>query len=330
MSPRTVSRVLRSESRDTRPTIVRRAQRIRELADRLHYRPNAAARAISTGRCGAVALLRESRVPSLRATLVQAGVVATLPEHDLHLVVEGLPNPALNGSPASKILRQVLVDGLLVHAAAAEEETRGLLASLRAPLVWVDADVPHDGVAADDSGAAGLATRHLLERGHRRIVYIDFVGDAVGVLGAPRELRERRAGYESAMREVGLMPQVQPAPALATPAERLAYAERWLREGARPTAILASDRSALAPVLFAARGLGIRTPEALSFAAIDDAVTDEWGLRVTTVVRPNQAIGCAAVAMLLQKLADRTEPAPARAMPFTLEAGATVATRPAV
>ena len=57
VSPATVSNVLNGRNKENWGSSARRADEIRAVAQRMGYRPNAAARATATGRFGAVALL---------------------------------------------------------------------------------------------------------------------------------------------------------------------------------------------------------------------------------------------------------------------------------
>jgi len=92
------------------------------------------------------------------------------------------------------------VDGIVI---CPTQRSRGGLEALRAsgvPFVlvgrrWEDPEL--DYVVLDDTRGGLLATRHLLERGHRRILFLsgpDHISSA----------RERLAGYRGALREAGL------------------------------------------------------------------------------------------------------------------------------
>jgi DNA-binding LacI/PurR family transcriptional regulator len=59
----TVSNVLRGRNKENWACTVERAERIRGIAERLNYRPNAAAVATATGRFGASGLLASRHPP---------------------------------------------------------------------------------------------------------------------------------------------------------------------------------------------------------------------------------------------------------------------------
>ena len=68
------------------------------------------------------------------------------------------------------------------------------------PIIFVDrepAGVEADVVVSDNAKGAGDATRHLLERGHRRIA---FLGDRSDI----QTVRERRRGFFEALGELGV------------------------------------------------------------------------------------------------------------------------------
>ncbi len=57
VSRMTVSNVLNGKNKETWSSTAERAERIREIARELNYRPNAAAKAVVTGRFGGIGLL---------------------------------------------------------------------------------------------------------------------------------------------------------------------------------------------------------------------------------------------------------------------------------
>ena len=123
-------------------------------------------------------------------------------------------------------------------------------------------------VVIDDIGGGELATRYLLELGHRRIA---FIGDKPPDPFRSPSSRDRTIGYERALAAAWI------------PVRR-----EYVREGRRattshatsrtsccgspspPTAVFAASDIQALGVLEAARGLGIEVPEKLSVIGFDD------------------------------------------------------------
>jgi LacI family transcriptional regulator len=166
------------------------------------------------------------------------------------------------------------------------------------PLVAVDNYSNHrqlDSVVTDDRAGAYLATRHLIELGHRRIAII---------LGPEKykPLVERYHGYRDALNEanIPLDPALIQAPlSQGTPQKGYRETERLLQLDPLPTAIFAvSDRTALgALALLQQRGL--RVPEDLSLVGFDNVAPGAHAHpALTTVNRPHYEMGIIAMQRL--------------------------------
>ena len=167
------------------------------------------------------------------------------------------------------VLRRRPVGVVLVFSDISRAAYREKLRSRGIPFVIVDPagdpspDVPSVGSANWSGGL--MATRHLIELGHRRIAAITGPEDMMCSLA-------RVDGYRSAMNAAGL--PIDPA---LDPLRRLPPRGRRDRTRAscspcpsRPTAIFAgSDLQALG-VIAAAREAGLRVPEDLSVVGYDD------------------------------------------------------------
>ncbi len=186
-------------------------------------------------------------------------------------------------------------------------EQRQQLATRSIPFVVVDtAGEPQPGVPTVGSANwnGGLvATRHLIELGHRRVAVIS---------GPPDVLcsRARVDGYRSALDQAGIAGD----PALVRYGNFFVeggyeHGRELLSRPDRPTAIFAgSDFQALG-VLRAARELGLRVPEALSVVGYDDLPVTEWITPpLTTVRQPLQEMASTAARMVLG-LAEGERPA---------------------
>src|SRR6187200_793477 len=121
-----------------------------------------------------------------------------------------------------------------------------------------------DVVRTDDVTGAELATRHLLELGHRRILHVDG-GRAPGAA-------ERRRGYLAAMRAAGLERLTKIIAGGLTEAEGSQAAEWLINWGDRhdtTAAFVFNDQSAVG-FLATVRAAGLDVPQQISVVGYDD------------------------------------------------------------
>lgn len=170
------------------------------------------------------------------------------------------------------------------------------------PLVLVDGEAP-DGalasVAVDDVEGGYLATRHLLERGRRRIA---FVGGPLAV----RQVSDRLEGARRALAEIpdaGL--EVIEKPALTVLAGRQ-VGEEFARRAPdeRPdAAFCANDLLAVGVLQGSAILGGIRVPADLALIGYDDIdFAQSTVVPLSSIRQPAREIGATAVDLLLDSL----------------------------
>lgn len=178
------------------------------------------------------------------------------------------------------------------------------------PFVVIDTDsatsasVPT--VGSNNWNGAMLATRHLLELGHRRIAVISGPEDVLCS-------QARVAGFRSAHDEAGL----------PVDSDLVRYGNFYVDAGYehgiqllsrpdRPTAIFAGSDMQAMGVLRAARRLGIDVPHDLSVVGYDNLPVAAWlGPALTTVNQPLRDMADTATRMLLD-LARGMEPSTSR------------------
>ena len=313
----TVSCVLNGKFKESGASAARIAV-IQEVAGRLNYRPSAAARAMRTGRFNAIGLVLGAQ-PGRSSPFVDLplGLLADLRQRNLSLTVASLPDGALtNEGFVPRMLGEWAVDGLLVDCMhEAPERMLGLIRQHHIPSVWLNTCMDKDCVYPDDVGATRLAVEHLLGLGHRRIAYLTYTQ------GAHYSHHDRAEGYVLAMRAAGLEPRVLRSPVLVPPNERLEPSRQLLTGPDRPTAVITYGIDDAMPLMVAALGQGLRVPDDLSLVTIHPGPAHFTGLPMTTLVVPAAAVGRAALAMLLEKIADPQREMPAQAVPFILDAG---------
>lgn len=319
VSPATVSHVLGRRSHLYRPETRRR---IAQAAQRLGYRPSASARAMRSGRTGAVGLLLSTEPH--RSSLFEnelMGIYDGLAERDLRLTVARLPDEKLTSEGfVPKILREWSSDGLLInYNSMIPQAMVDLIEQYNIPSIWMNSKRPTDAVYPDEFAAGRQATEHLLSLGHRRIAWANYSG--VEHFSAS----DRRTGYLVAMQQAGLSPQVieSETGSKIDRAERIALSKQWMEASDRPTAVVAYAKSTAVPILLAAEAkLGLRVGRDLSIVTYDNRLSDESGMALDTVIMPEYDLGRAAVEMLIQKIEAPGEPIPSRCLPLSLERGA--------
>jgi LacI family transcriptional regulator len=237
-------------------------------------------------------------------TEVLQGVVEAAAEAGVAVVVSMRPR-GQRGAEASRPAawaRELAAAGrqaaILVTSELAAADLTALTRA-RIPVVVIDPlNLPSARVTSVGSTnfAGGLlATRHLLDLGHRRIAYLG--GPAAAACD-----QARMHGYRGAMQAAGA-----PVPDEYVRTGRFSY-EHGVAGGAAlldlpapPTAVFAgSDETALG-VIEAARGRGLRIPEDLSVVGFDDTPVARLAAPpLTTVRQPLREMGAVAVRTALR------------------------------
>ncbi|MEU9856311.1 LacI family DNA-binding transcriptional regulator [Streptomyces sp. NPDC047974] len=202
------------------------------------------------------------------------------------------------------------VDGLLLMPRAGLEPVdlaEKWLAGLDVPVVLLDRRAGGsvgrlEQVASDHAYGAGLAVRHLAERGHGRIALVARVESPNTPL-----IRE---GYVAACQALGLPtgPEygIEPADG-AAPAEWFEEFARAVEAGEVQAALVHNDLDAVALVGFL-QARGLRVPEDLAMVTYDDEVAELSDVPLTAVAPPKRAVGAWAVDLLRRRIADPAAP----------------------
>lgn len=297
-------------------------ERILQAAQQLGYKRNSAVEAMKGGRFGCVALLlsteqKRSNVPQP----LWNGIHDELAANNLNLMMARLPDRSLSEeSVVPKLLREWMADGMLIdYTNHIPPRFLELIRGHNTPAIWINSKQEWDCVRPDDFEAGVRLTNYLIELGHRRIVYADF-------LYFPDDPNEhysstdRKNGYQSAMDAAGLEARI--AYGAGVPhAERAARFEQLLSETQRPTALISYGDIELNAALAAAVKLGLNVPRDLSLASFLPTGTRVLGLEFTTCAVPEYLLGQRAVASLLQKISAPSLKLAPQVLPFDFSPG---------
>lgn len=327
VSHATVSRVLNSTTEYKRPSYARRAAKIRKIAAELGYRPNTAARATVSGRFDTISLLISDM--DYRSTMPRGllqGIFRELEVAGIRLDLACLSDETLtNETKLPRVLAEHCSDGLLVnYHAAIPESMRALLESAEVPAVWLNVKRDSNAVHPDDRGAGALVTRHLLQRGHRRIAYMDLNYEISRRAGVQHYSKpDRLDGYRDAMREAGLEPTIIFDGDRADDPFAEGMVEHLFERHPDVTAVVVYSDHEFGMLAKIGARRGVLIPDHLSVASFGPR-HDSLVYRVTRAVLPESEMGAAAVRMLLSRINHGGADESPRSIPFDFEEGETL------
>lgn len=294
VSKSSVSRVLQGSPRvsDAARAAVEAA-----IAD-LGYRPNSAAQSLGAQRTKTIGVLvNDLRQPWFVDFL--AGLNARLAEHDLHaFVADGRLDRDLDDRLLNAFV-DMRVDGLvLAGTMPVTDSIRD--AAQRLPTVIAgmrDLTLPTvDVVAEDDAEGARLAVEHLIGLGHERIAHI--AGPTAEVF------RQRRAGYEQAMRAAGLADAIRVVDADISEDDGIACGAELFDQDP-PTAVFTVNDLVCAGAMSAAADAGLSVPGDVSFVGFDDSsiARMRW-VGLTSVDIQPRTVGQLSADYLVERIAE--------------------------
>ena len=296
VSQATVSRVLNG----TVPVSPTKRAAVLEAIAQLGYQPNAFARSLATNRSRAIGALVSELSSAVYGDIVR-GIEAVVEARGLHMVVSSGHARSDLERRSFAFLKERRTDALIVQVdATSEGELATWVRQSGLPVVVVGRHIPAIAercVYLDNVAGGALATRHLLERGHRRIAHI------AGLMRIT-DARDRLTGYRQALAENDL------------PFEDVLVAEggfvedggyramlQLLERDAGFTAVFAANDQSAAGALKALRETGLRVPDDISLVGFDDLLIAHYLFpALTTVIQPFAEMGQAAAWLALTAL----------------------------
>jgi len=283
--------------------------RIIAAASQLGYVSNAIAKSLATGRAGVLGVT----LPYADAFIDQNPFCMTIMRGIMSAAISRHQNvmlyTATEGITGSKVAMMIdsRVDGVVLVMPDQECPIVTKLQHRRVPFVCILAQ-PRDGlwtVNSNDYEGARLATRHLVELGHRRIVHL--AGQPAVITTAPRI-----QGFKDAIEQAGISEE-------ESYVVQASFDWRQGREATlalfgeggknKPTAIFAANDLCAQGVLSALRDLRLRVPRDVAVVGYDDtSLTLSTQPPLTSVHMGVQEMGEIAVGMLIDRIEGREVP----------------------
>lgn len=309
-STSTVSNLLNGRPDRMRPETVRR---IEEAIEQLGYRPSWAARQLKTGFSPVIGLLVPSVANPSHGAMARAVEVAAQARGFQVVLGNSLRDAARERQYAEDFF-DFGIRGIIVGSSPfdlghfSELRSRGLfIVAFDLVTTGEGEELAMDSVSVDNRRAGYLATRHLVELGHRRIGYISGTMPTMS-------RRDRLEGYRQALAEAGVPADAELIAAGDgalghddTHAAELgrAAALSLLKLADPPTALVALNDMRAVGACAAVRDRGSSVPDDVSVAGIDDiALASLLYPPLTTVHQPIEKLSAAAVDILVSRLGD--------------------------
>lgn len=259
----TVSRVLNDSSGVRDGT----RERVWATIEQLNYTPNSLARHLSTGRTLTIGIIQPYiTLPSYIERL--KGVQHILASSEYDLVIFNVENPDQKDAYFRDLSRKMRVDGMLIVSLPPTNEQAENFTASRIPTVLIDsAHAKLCCIIADDFEGGRIATRHLVELGHRKI---GFLSDFFDTPFHPA-MRLRYSGYREVLEQHGI--PFNPAYVIEGHRGRInarTMAKKLLALDDPPTAIFASSDTQALGILDVAQETGLKVPERLSVIGYDN------------------------------------------------------------
>ena len=175
------------------------AQRIREAAAELNYRPNQIAKSLKSGRTNTIGLIVADISNPFFSNI--ARIIEDEAKKHGFIVIFGSNDESFEKSAdLIDVFLNRQVDAFIIAPAAKTEKQIGRLKELKVPFVLIDRyfpDVKTDAVMTNNFEAAFQAVDHLVGTGRKRIAMVSYNLELA-------HLRERESGYAEALKSRGI------------------------------------------------------------------------------------------------------------------------------
>jgi len=291
-------------------------RRVRAVAQRLGYTPNALAKGLRTARTSTVGVVLPDLTNPLFPPIVR-GIEDVLARQGYVALLANTDNDDQREVMHIDALRARRVDGFIVATARRDHPLLEAMALEGVPIVLVNRTTDRHDISAvlgNETSGIAAAVEHLVSLGHTSIAHV----------AGPHQLSTgltRSDAFRAAMRSHGLRlrkSDVIEADAYTVSAG-FAATDRLLATGRPVTAVLAANDMIAVGALQALAAKGLRCPDDVSVVGFNDMpFVDQLSPPLTTVRLPQYDVGMQAAQLLLDRLADPKNTAKSVVLPVAL------------
>ena len=281
VSRSTVSRVLTNHANVKAET----AKKVREAMLHCNYKPNAMARGLVTGKMNVIALVVSDITIPFYTELV-ALICSNLKEHGYLVCLHNFGGDSGNDDEHLKTLLEYGFAGIIIADARNDPAFGTILKAARCPVVllnrYIETVLDYDSIVIDNFLGGYMATKHLLELGHRSIAMLTGPKRSTSSI-------DRHRGFLQALAEYDIVPSKN----LVVEGD-LRYSSGYgfvnvlfSDNSRRCSAIFAGNDTMAIGIMSRCREIGIRIPEDISLVGFDDTpMAGASVISLTTVQQP--------------------------------------------
>jgi LacI family transcriptional regulator len=276
------------------------AQKIRDVAQKLNYRPNQIAKSLKTNRTYTIGLIVADISNPFSSSL--ARIVEDEADKVNYTVIFGSSDETAQKS--ARLIDTLLnrqVDGLIIAPPANSLAQIEALMKQEIPFVLVDRYFPElktNCVILDNMGAARKATSHLIDASCKNIALLTYQSGLA-------HLKDRKKGYVAALKDAGiefkkaLVKEVD----IANDSREISKALNDLFENDQPDGLLIASNILAAHGLKYINTLPLKVPADLAVVSFDETeALDLFYAPLTFVRQPLQEMGKKATQILLENI----------------------------
>jgi len=279
--------------------------RILETAQRMNYRPNQFARALTTNRSYLLGVVVPDLMHSYFAEICRGIETIAKPLGYQNLICSTDEDAANEEAEIEALLPRT--DGLILASAASPDEIKFYRRIIRdhAKVVLIDRRLEGlrcSTVTTNDVKVGALATEHLINLGHRKVGHLKGTVASTAAMrfeGYQQALAKNRIAYNpSLVRECGF-----------TESDGYRSMSAWLAEGDVPSAVFAANDPAAMGAMSAILEAGLTVPDDVAIVGGGNIhYGDMLKVPLTTVAWSTAEMGQAAARLLVEMVEGKKRP----------------------
>jgi DNA-binding LacI/PurR family transcriptional regulator len=269
-------------------------ERVTETASRMNYHPDISGRKLASGKSFTLGLVLRQNPEQIYADAFLLQVILGVERAAGQMGFRVLLKPIEPGKPSGyeELIHENHVDGIILSGPRQDDIEIIRIHREGFPVVLMGQlpgyDIPY--VDIDAISGAKIATRHLIDHGHRRIAMLTNAPLAY------TSAQQRLEGYQQALTEMGIEPEASLLrEGNFVPASGYEAMADLLEVSPRPTAVFVASDIVAMGAMQAIKRAGLNIPKDVAVVGFDDIPLAEfYDPPLTTVCLPAYGLGWAA------------------------------------